>query len=291
MSDVKNNKWKIFTDQLKNKYRLVILNDDSFAEKFSLRLSPLGLIILLCSVTIIMTTLVISLVAFTSLREYIPGYGNIDDRKNLILLSNKADSLEKSLSAREWYINNVLNVLSGNVETKPEKPLKDSTGKYKNIDIKPSEQDAKLRTEIENNQLQSTSSGVSANKSNLPGHYFFFTPTKGVITSSYNYSEQHYGIDIATKENEPVKATLDGTVVFSDYTKENGYVVHIQHNNNIVSVYKHLSNTSKKTSEFVQAGEPIGTVGNTGENSKGTHLHFELWYNGFPINPQEYVVF
>jgi len=113
MSEVKNSRWKIFTDQLRNKYRLVILNDDSFAEKFSLRLSPLGLIILLGSITIVMTTLVISIVAFTPFREYIPGYGNVDDRKDIILLSAKADSLETTLSARDWYINNLLNVFLG----------------------------------------------------------------------------------------------------------------------------------------------------------------------------------
>ena len=106
MSDKKNSRWKILTEQLRNKYRLVILNDDSFAEKFSLKLSPLGIIILFSSVTIVMTTFVISIIAFTTLREYIPGYGNVNDRKDIITLSLKVDSLENTLSSREWYINN-----------------------------------------------------------------------------------------------------------------------------------------------------------------------------------------
>ena len=291
MSETKNSRWKIFTDQLRNKYRLVILNDDSFAEKFSLRLSPLGLIILLGSVTIVMTTLVISLVAFTPLREYIPGYGNVDDRKDILSLSAKADSLENTLAARDWYINNLLNVFSGKTEGRTAKPAKDSTGKYTNIDIKPSDQDMKLRSDIESNQLESTSDKVSANKINALSNFFFFTPIKGIITTSYNIKEGHFGTDIAAKENEFVKTTLDGTIIFAGFTTEDGYVTQIQHNNNITSVYKHQSSITKKVGDFVQAGEPIGVVGNTGENSKGAHLHCELWYNGFAINPQDYVVF
>jgi murein DD-endopeptidase MepM/ murein hydrolase activator NlpD len=291
MSETKNSRWKIFTDQLRNKYRLVILNDDSFAEKFSLRLSPLGLIILLGSVTIVMTTLVISLIAFTPLREYIPGYGNVDDRKDILSLSAKADSLENTLAARDWYINNLLNVFSGKTEGRKAKPVKDSTGKYTNIDIKPSDQDMKLRSDIESNQLESTSDKVSANKINALSNFFFFTPIKGIITTSYNIKEGHFGTDIAAKENEFVKTTLDGTIIFAGFTAEDGYVTQIQHNNNITSVYKHQSSITKKVGDFVQAGEPIGVVGNTGENSKGPHLHFELWYNGFAINPQDYVVF
>ncbi|MCD6018745.1 MAG: metalloendopeptidase-like rane protein [Bacteroidetes bacterium] len=291
MPEIKNSRWKIFTNQLRNKYRLVILNDDSFAEKFSLRLSPLGLIILLGSVTIVMTTLVISLVAFTPLREYIPGYGNVNDRKDIIRLTAKADSLENTLSSRDWYISNLLNVFSGKTEGKPPKPPRDTTGKYANTDIKPSEQDQKLRTDIETNQLASTSNKVSANKINALSNFFFFTPLKGIITTSYSLKEEHFGVDIVAKENEMVKATLDGTVIFSGFTAEDGYVLQLQHNNNLTSVYKHNSMVSKKTGDYVKAGDPIGVVGNTGETSKGHHLHFELWYNGFAINPQDYVVF
>lgn len=291
MPETKNSRWKIFTDQLRNKYRLVILNDDSFAEKFSLRLSPLGLIILLGTVTIVMTTLVISLVAFTPLREYIPGYGDVDDRKELLQLSYKTDSLENILSSRDWYINNLLNVFSGKAEGKPAKPAKDSTGKYADIDIKPSEQDLKLRTDVETNQLESTSNKVSANKVNALSNFFFFTPIKGIITTSYNLKEEHFGVDIVSKENELIKVTLDGTVIFAGFTSEDGYVIQVQHANNLTSVYKHCSNITKKVGDYVKVGEPIAVVGNTGESSKGPHLHFELWYNGFAINPQDYVVF
>lgn len=291
MTEKKNSRWKIFTDQLRDKYRLVILNDDTFAESFSLKLSPLGLIILLGSVTLVMTTLVISLVAFTPLREYIPGYGNVDDRKDILVLSAKADSLESTLTARDWYINNLLNVFSGKVEGKTPKPQKDSTGKYKNIDIKPSEQDLKLRNDIETNQLESTSNKVSANKNSTLNNFFFFSPLKGVITTSYNIKENHLGVDVVAKEGEFIKSTLDGTVIFAGFTADDGYVIQIQHNNNLTSIYKHNSSITKKVGEYVKAGEPIAVIGNTGENSNGPHLHFELWHNGFAVNPQDYIVF
>lgn len=291
MPESKNSRWKIFTEQLRNKYRLVILNDDSFAEKFSLRLSPLGLIILLSSITIVMTTFVISIVAFTPLREYIPGYGNVNDRKELLSLSTRADSLEQTLAARDWYMDNILNVFAGKTEGKPAKPAKDSTGKYRNIDIKPSTEDLKLRNEIETNQLASTSDKVSANKIGAISHFFFFTPVNGIITSSYSLRDQHFGVDIVAKEHELVKATLDGTVLFSGFTAEDGYVIQIQHANNLTSVYKHNASVTKHTGDYVKAGEPISAVGNTGETSSGPHLHFEIWYNGLPLNPQDYVVF
>ncbi len=291
MPGTKNSRWKIFTEQLRNKYRLVILNDDSFAEKFSLRLSPLGLIILLGSITIVMTAFVISIVAFTPLREYIPGYGNVNDRKELLSLSAKADSLENTLSARDWYMENILHVFAGQVEGKSAKPVKDSTGKYINIDIKPSSEDLKLRNDIETNQLESTSDKVSANKIGAIDNFFFFTPVKGIITTSYNLHDQHFGVDIVAKENEPVKATLDGTVIFSGFTADDGYVIQIQHANNLTSVYKHNAGIIKKTGDYVRAGEVISIVGNTGENSSGPHLHFEIWYNGFALNPQYYVAF
>ena len=291
MSDKKNSRWKLITDQLKNKYRLVILNDDSFEEKFSLRLSPLGLIVLVTSITIVMTTIVISLVAFTPFREYIPGYGNVNDRKDIIALNLKTDSLANTLQSREWYIQNLLNVFSGKVEGKPAKPAKDSTGKYQKIDIKPGENDIKLRSDIETNHIESTSNKVSANKNSELNSYFFYCPVKGIISNSFNLKEDHYGVDIVGKPDELIKTVLDGTVIFAGLTKDDGYLIQIQHTNNLISVYKHCSSLSKKAGDYVKTGEQIAIIGNTGESSTGPHLHFEIWYNGFAINPQDYVAF
>lgn len=288
MVDNKNSRWKRFGEFLNNKYRLVILNDNTFGEKISLRLSPLGIIIGIFAITIIMTTLVISLVAFTPFREYIPGYGTVAERKQILKLSQKADSMEQTIEARALYMNSILNVLNEKFETKTEKPKKDTTGKYANVNTKPSEIDLEFRTDIEQNK---TTSIATKTKYKGLSEIVFFTPATGIITTSFNLTENHFGIDIVTKPDETVKSTLDGTIIFSGFSAEDGNIVQIQHNNNLTSIYKHNSTLLKKTGDRIKAGEAISVVGNTGEKSKGPHLHFELWFDGQPINPQDFVAF
>jgi murein DD-endopeptidase MepM/ murein hydrolase activator NlpD len=270
---------------LRSKYRLVILNDNTFGEKFSLRMSPWSLIVGVSAITIVMTTIVISLVAFTPLREYIPGYGTVAERKQLLHLTQKADSIEQVLGARDSYMHNILNVLNEKVETKAEKPKKDTTGKYSGINTNPSENDVEFRNDVETNR----SSVATITNWRLKGlsELVFYTPVKGLVITSYNLSEDHFGIDVVTKTDEFVKSTLDGTVVFTGYSSEDGYVMHVQHSNNLTSIYKHNAEILKQTGERVKSGEAIAIVGNTGDRSKGPHLHFELWYNGIPINPQD----
>lgn len=290
MVEKKHSRWKIFTDQLKNKYRLVILNDETFGEKFSLRLSPLGLIIAISAVTIIMTTLVISLVAFTSLREYIPGYGNVTERKKLLKLSVKTDSIEQALKARDWYVQNLVNVFEGKVEGKPEKPTKDTSGKFQKVNTKPSENDVQFRKDVENEPASLQFAGSNARKNKL-AEYLFFCPVKGLITTSFNAADEHYGVDVVGKKDELIKSTLDGTVIYVGFTPSDGHIIQIQHENNLVSVYKHNTEVLKRVGDKIKSGEPIAIIGNSGETSKGPHLHFELWHNGLPINPEEFIVF
>lgn len=274
---------------MKSKYRLVILNDTTFGEKLSLRLSPIGILMGMLAITILMTTLVISLVAFTSLREYIPGYGSISERKQILALTMKTDSIEQSLEEREMYINNVLHVLQDSLERRSEKPKKDTSGKYKNVDVDPGISDKQFREEYEQNK----SSVASFTNPKLKGlsELVFFAPVKGLVISSYNIKEEHYGVDIVTKVDEKVKNVLDGTVVFTGFSAQDGYVIHIQHSNNITSIFKHNSELLKKTGDRLSAGDVVAVVGNTGDRSKGPHLHFELWYNGIPIDPQDCITF
>ena len=119
----------------------------------------------------------------------------------------------------------------------------------------------------------------------------FFTPLKGLVTNHFNLSENHYGIDIVSKPDEVILAVLDGTVTLSAWTLETGYIIEIQHSANLISVYKHLSQRLKETGSKVRAGEAIAIIGNTGELSSGPHLHFELWRNGIPLNPESYIMF
>lgn len=287
----KKDKKRSFREQLKNRYRLVVLNDDTFEEKFALRLTPLGLLILFSSVTIIMTFLVISLVAFTPLREYIPGYGNVDQKRELIALTARTDSLEESMAAKDWFIQNIGDVLAGKAEGKPEKPKKDTSVNYSGVNVSPSGNDSALRNEIESADKYSLNITDKSKPVNSISSFVFFSPVKGLVSSSFNLREEHFGTDIVAKENEFIKATLDGTVVFAGFTSADGYVVQIQHSNNLVSVYKHNSEIAVRVGDYVKAGKPIAIIGNTGETSNGPHLHFELWYNGSPVNPQDYILF
>jgi murein DD-endopeptidase MepM/ murein hydrolase activator NlpD len=274
-----------------HKYRLVVLNDDTFEENFSLRLKPIGLLVLLTGITIFMTVLVISLVAFTPLREYIPGYGDVALKDSLVSMYERTERLEQSITSRDWYIQNISNVLQGKTEGKPERPRKDSAIDYKNLAIIAGKEDSALRHEIESRDKFSLSLTDKSKPVSSISSFFFFSPVKGIITNSFNLAQGHYGVDITARENEIIKSTLDGTVVFSGFTSSDGYVIQVQHNNNLVSIYKHNSDLTKKTGDYVKAGDPVAIIGNTGETSNGTHLHFELWYNGIPVNPQDYVVF
>ncbi|MDP2387549.1 MAG: M23 family metallopeptidase [Bacteroidota bacterium] len=287
----KEKKKRPLSEKLKNRYRLVVLNDDTFEEKFALRLTPLGILILIGAITIVMTFLVTSLVAFTPIREYIPGYGNVDQKRELMALSARADSLEQSMEAKDWFIQNISDVLSGKTEGKPEKPKKDTSLNYSGINVKASANDSILRNEIESADKYSLNISDKTKPVNSISSFVFFSPVKGLITGSFNLREEHYGVDVSAKENEFIKSTLDGTVVFAGFTSADGYVIQIQHNNNLMSVYKHNSEITVKVGDYVKAGRPIAIIGNSGETSNGPHLHFELWYNGSPINPQDYVLF
>ncbi|HEX7414035.1 MAG TPA: M23 family metallopeptidase [Bacteroidia bacterium] len=278
------------SERLRRKYRLVILNDASFEENFSLRLTPGGILILVSAITIVMSFFVISLIAFTPLREYIPGYGDISARKALMALSLKADSVEQQMNAKNEYIKNLQNVLSGNIGADTSKPSKNSEKINQHITVKPSKTDSILREEIEQQDKYSLTLSNKSRVSGISG-YFFFSPVKGMVTHSFNRTEGHFGVDVVAKENAFIKAALDGTVVFAAWTANDGYVIQLQHSNNLMSLYKHNSDLTKNVGDHVKAGEPIAIIGNTGETSSATHLHFELWYNGTPINPQDYVLF
>lgn len=285
-----NSRIQRWLSQLRNRYRLVVMNDDTFEERFSLRLRPIGLLVLIGSITLVMISLVILLIAFTPLREYIPGYSDPDLRNDLDKALLSMDSMHKQSIANEIYLNNLKTILNG--EDKPESSTnpRDTTRKYKKLNMRPSKDDSLLRQEFEGvDNTYSLQLGVR--RSGGISGFFFFAPVKGKITSSFNMTEEHYGVDIAAPESEPVKATLDGTVISASWSPEAGYVMQLQHSNNLVSVYKHNSVLLKKTGQFIKAGEPIAIVGSSGEQSTGPHVHFELWYNGTPVDPQDYISF
>jgi murein DD-endopeptidase MepM/ murein hydrolase activator NlpD len=283
-------KKKALLKRLRHRYRLVVMNDDTFEETFSLRLTPLGVFTLIGSVTIILTIVVISLVAFTPLREYIPGYADVHMRRNLINITLRSDSLERALIERNAFLQNIGNVLSGNISTDStqNRPGKDTL--HTNLPMKASSKEEELKKNIESQDKYSLAFGTDASHNGL-NNFFFFTPMKGRITDPFNTKKQHFGMDIAGPENEAIKVTLDGTVLLATWSSETGYTIAVQHSNNLISVYKHNSVLLKKAGDYVKAGEPIAIIGNSGEQTSGPHLHFELWYNGTAIDPQNYMVF
>lgn len=290
MAEAKSSNRKRIGTFLRSKYRLILLNDTTFGEKFSLTLSPAALLIGVAAITIVMTTLVISLVAFTPLREYIPGYGDVTERKQILQLNLKADSLEQIIAGRDEYLNSVLNVLNEKVESKSDKPRRDTTGQLAKVNTNPSEKDLEFRTDYEKNKTNPGGTVAGFKPAGLAG-LVFFTPVPGLVSASFDVSGEHYGVDVVTKPDEGIKSTLDGTVIFTGFSAGDGNIIHVQHTNNLISIYKHCSVLLKNTGDRVRSGEVISVVGNSGEKSNGPHLHFELWYNGAPINPQEFVAF
>ena len=282
----KKKSWK---DRLRTRFRMVVMDDSTFEERVSVTLTPLGILVALSAITIVMTALLVSLIAFTPIREYIPGYADVGMQQDLIALNEKTDSLAREAEANEQYLANIKKILKGNDTAVIVQNPTDTTKKYENLNFSRSPEDSALRDEFENSDQYSLAIGVTR-KTGISG-YFFFAPVKGSITSSFNLAEEHFGVDVASSENESVKATLDGTVISSGWNPEDGYVIQVQHSNNLISVYKHNAALLKKTGQFVKAGEPIAIIGNSGEHSTGPHVHFEIWYNGAPVDPQEYVVF
>jgi len=286
-------KKKELLSRLKSKYRLVIMNDDTFEEKWSFRLSPMNVFVFTGTILLSLITFVIYITAFTPLREYIPGYADVGMQKDLWHLSIQVDTLEKKLSDRDKYIENIKNVIYGKVGEGEIAQNIQQTGKYDTISsLKKSKEDSIIRSQIENGDQYD----LAYNESDKPtestvSSFFFFTPLHGTVVNSFDQFEKHYGIDIVAPKNEAIKSTLDGTIIMNAWTAETGYVIGVQHANNMISIYKHNSVLLKKTGAYVKAGEAIAIIGNSGELTSGPHLHFELWYNGIPINPLEYMSF
>lgn len=286
-------KKKKLISKAKDKYRLVILNDNTFEEKFSLKLSLLNLLVVTSVVFILLVALISSIIIFTPLKFYIPGYTDATMRQDLTRLALKTDSLQYLITEKDQYIANIKNVLSGNLTTENDVAQQSIKNVDKNLrDYKLSQDDSLLREEIEAGEKnydlyfmdkRSTAKAISS--------FTFFTPLKGIVTDKFDPNTKHFAVDIVAAKNEAVKATLDGTVILSTWTSETGYVIAIQHSHNLLSFYKHNSFLLKKTGNFVKAGDVIAIIGDSGELTSAPHLHFELWYNGKPINPEDYMVF
>ncbi|KHJ38652.1 murein DD-endopeptidase MepM [Pedobacter glucosidilyticus] len=285
-------KRKKLSARLKEKYKLVILNDDTFEEKASFRASLWYLLIATSAFAIVLVFLTIVIIKITPLREYITGVTDIDNKRDIISTYAKVDSLERLVKANDLYLENLNQIISGKLDQDKLSKPKDNNIKSDSIKLsqKLSNDEKELRKLIESEGRFDLSEGSTGAKSGI-ATFSFFSPVKGKISSKFDNNQQHYAVDVVTRKNENIKATLDGTVVFSNFTPETGYVIAIQHANNMLSFYKHCSALLKKVGSFVRAGEVIAVVGDSGEYTTGPHLHFELWLNGSPVNPENYITF
>lgn len=280
--------------KIRHKYRLVILREDSLEEKASFKLSRMNVLMMVSGLTILLSSFVFLLIAYTPLKIYVPGYADYDLRKDFINLSLQTDSLQKQIDLRDKYLENFKKVLIGDVGEYSKSPGsdRDTIALSKNTDLfKISKEDSALRNEFENTD-QYNLLYQEENKSDDPlRNIAFFPPVAGVITEKFDRNKGHFAIDFATSPNVGVKATLDGTVIEASWNINTGYVIILQHKDNLISIYKHNSALLQKVGKFVRAGEVIAIVGDTGELSNGPHLHFELWLDGQPLNPEEYIAF
>jgi len=276
--------------RLKDKYRLIIYNDQTFKEVWYLRLSKLNFIALVISIIIFFSVGIYSLIAYTSIREMIPGYPDDMMRRSILINAMRLDSLENEIRIRDMYFSNLNAIISGE---EPDNMVAsvDTTIEYTNIDFSTSLEDSILRVQIEEEEQYNLTVMENIPPSSRLVSTHFFAPIKGHITNSFNANENHFGTDIVAAPNEVVKAILDGTVIMASWTVETGYVIEIQHSNNLISVYKHNAELLKKVGNIVKAGDAIAIIGNSGELTTGPHLHFEMWHNGTPINPEDYIVF
>ncbi len=285
----KDKKRKEIKRKLLHKYRLVILNESTFEEKISFKLSRLNVFVTGTLAVIGLIAFTTVLIAFTPLREYIPGYSSTALKRQATELSYRTDSLLTVLNYTNKYIDNIRMVLSGDIENNQAnrdsvfEPFKLDPSQ---VDLNPIREDSVLRAQV-----------ALEDKYNLfeqptfDGSELLYAPLTGTVSQGYDTDKKHYAIDIVAVKDTPVKAVANGTVIFAEWTAATGYVIILEHKDGLISAYKHNGSLAKEQGAVVKAGEVIASVGNTGELTTGPHLHFELWNKGNPVNPLNYIDF
>lgn len=280
---------KKLTKKLLHKYRLVVLNEDTFEERFAMKLTRLNVFVFGSLFALLLIGFTTIFIAFTPIREYIPGYTSPTLQKQAIALERKTDSLLSVTKMNERYMKSIKDVLSG--EASLEAINKDSiyaelAAEVDQQTLNPSRADSILREKVDNEDKYNLFESARSVK-----NFVFFPPVKGTVSAGFNLEAQHYAVDIVVPKNTPIKAAADGRVVLASWTSDSGYVIIIDHGNQLLSVYKHNSSLTKEQGDFVKAREVIAISGSSGALSTGPHLHFELWNDGDPIDPAAFIDF
>jgi hypothetical protein len=280
--------------KLKDKYRLVILDDKNFEEKASVRLSRLNVFILLSMLVVLFTFFLGSIVVFTPVKEYIPGYADVSLRREAVRLFQSVDSLERAVKGRDALLQNIRLVISGEQlaeEPADSLPNPDVRTRYDlgMLDVA-APFDSLLRLQMQR-ELVEVRVGISGDNRRFQGVSFFSPTAAGQIVSRFAPAERHYGVGLLLNREDGIKATLEGSVVYAGYSITEQYVVGIQHANNLFSWYKYMNETLKRTGDYVRAGEVVGIAGGLSSGTRNTHFEFQLWYNGISLDPALYINF
>ncbi len=263
------------------------MSDESMEDRFTLKLSILNVFVLGSLGAILLITLTSVLIAFTPIKEYIPGYSSTKLKQTASKFEYKTDSLEHKIAINEAYITSVKSILLGDV--KIDEINKDSIIKQISADdlsLNASKSDSILRLDVDQKDRFSV-----FEKAIKKDEVVFFAPVKGTVTDPYNLENKHYAVDIVVADGTPVKTVADGTVIFAGYTADTGYVIIIEHLQGFLSTYKHNKFLYKEQGDLVKSGEVIANSGSTGTLTTGPHLHFELWSDGYAVNPTDYIDF
>ena len=285
MEELKKNK--------KRKLRLSVFDDHTLEEVNSVKLSKPLMFSIIGTAILLIFGIVFMLLIYTPLNLFIPSRVSLKIKNNVIENSLLIDNLEETAATEKNYLNNVKNILQGKQITDTfdlVNVYNDTSIVVSESEIPKSDIDSIIRAQLEENEVNLLNEEDDKHKETI-NNIHFIIPLKGLISDEFDAKKSHFGIDIVPGNNETVLATLSGTVILSTWSVETGYIIGIQHNLNIISFYKHNSVLLKKVGDRVKSGESIAIVGNSGEQTTGIHLHFEIWDNGTPINPRDYLTF
>lgn len=290
MEQENKSKKKSLLKRLKERYRLIVYTDKDFEPIYKLNYSQFAMFSSIAGGIVLFIAIIFSVIAFTPIRGIIPGYPNRNLKESLIYNAKLVDSLEFEIQRRDIYFANIQNIIFGKepieLSHSSDSIVEGEMTNTSNIEYEPTVINT-FKEEANRSYKISSEKKINANISSL----HFFTPVKGMVTNEFKSDENHFGTDIVASSEEVVKAILPGTVVMASWTLKTGHVIQIQHDNNLLSVYKHNAELLKKMGQFVDAGEPIAIIGNSGELTTGPHLHFELWHNMVAVNPEDYINF
>ena len=287
MANKKNNN-RTWLQNLLNRYRMIVINETTFNEELSFRFSRLNILSIIILLLVFIFTGTFFLVSYTPIKEFIPGYTSTKVRKEAIRNTFLLDSLVTKFQKQDQFIKSIKSALSGKNESDEGllKEINKSNLEPFNREFNRVKADSLLRLEV----MQEDKYNLMPNSKNNV-KFMLFSPASGLISEPFNSEIKHFAVDIALAKDTPIKSVAVGTVVLAEWTSDTGYVIVIKHNYGLLSVYKHNSTIEKSQGDIVQAGEVIAFCGNSGELSTGYHLHFELWIDGYPVDPTNFIDF